>query len=66
MGLRIPKICLVWFGTWWVAPASLPKLKIFEPSKQLIFDLGPPPLNAGQVPWADLCATLGVCDQPFS
>ena len=26
---------------------------------------GPPPMNAGQVSWLDLCATLGVSDAPL-
>ena len=60
MGLRVPKISSVWFGSWCVRPASAAKLEILRPPKQLIFYLGPPPLNAGQVPWADFCATLGV------
>ena len=33
------------------------KLGIWHPR-----DLRPPPLNAGQVSWLDLCATLGVSD----
>ena len=28
-------------------------------------DLGPPPLNAGQILWLDICAILGVSDTPL-
>ena len=44
-------------------PQHLPdknKFNIWPPR-----DLGPAPLNAGQILWLDLCATLGVSDAPL-
>ena len=54
-----------WVKTWCIAAAAIFQSKIQGDPKSRISALKTPPMKASHVLHFDLCATHGICDQPF-
>ena len=65
LGERIPKMYDTWVKTWCFTAAAIFKVEIPGDPKSRISALKTSPMTAGHAWHLVLCATLGICDQPF-